>query len=110
RASKFPKTARICSNRNATSRPRFSPASVTTAKCAEFKLTHPSWVGGFFSDAEPGRAKMNNRNAIAIRGRNTDAGRQQRVCTRKCYHFFSPRDQATREGSGLAVTKNSHRR
>jgi hypothetical protein len=32
---KTPKTARICSKRMASSRPLFSPASVTTEKCGE---------------------------------------------------------------------------
>src|SRR5258708_31830658 len=35
-----PKTARICSQRMATSRPRFSPASVTTEKLGERTSTH----------------------------------------------------------------------
>src|SRR5262249_53121424 len=34
------KTARICSKRTATSRPRFSPASVATEKCGERTSTH----------------------------------------------------------------------
>ena len=34
--NKIAKTERICSKRNATSRPRFSPASVITVKCAEW--------------------------------------------------------------------------
>src|SRR5208282_2672626 len=35
-----PKTPRICSNRKATSRPRFSPASVITEKCGERTSIH----------------------------------------------------------------------
>src|ERR1700722_13307728 len=34
--SKIANTERICSKRKATSRPRFSPASVMTVKCAEW--------------------------------------------------------------------------
>src|SRR5215470_17655300 len=39
-ANKAPKTARICSKRIATSRPRFSPASVTRVKCGDLTSTH----------------------------------------------------------------------
>src|SRR5271157_2651926 len=38
--SSCPKTARICSIRSATSRPRLSPASVSTEKCAECTSIH----------------------------------------------------------------------
>src|SRR5208283_472448 len=40
RSSSCPKTARICSIRKATSRPRLSPASVTTEKCAVCTSIH----------------------------------------------------------------------
>jgi len=47
--SSCPKTDRICSIRNATSRPRLSPASVTTEKCAVCTSSH---LGSSLANAE----------------------------------------------------------
>src|ERR1700756_5298943 len=80
--SRVAKTARICSKRTATSRPFFSPASVTTVKWVEWISSH-----GLESAAAAGKQK-----ADASRVRNSEMERQRGMCRGRkepfweCYH------------------------
>src|SRR5262249_5323603 len=84
------KTARICSKRMATSRPRFSPASVTTEKWGERSSTHcgPSALATGRRQntaASSKRRKLNHKRRVLI---NTATYRWYRG---KSYHFrFQP--------------------
>src|ERR1700722_3280504 len=83
------KTARICSKRRATSRPRFEPASVMTMKCAEWNSIHGDCsAAGANGQSESAHSAIRTRiemdRARDILLQTSAAGEEG--ATGKCYH------------------------
>src|SRR5947199_9476395 len=94
-----PKTARNCSNLTAASRPRFSPASVTTEKCGDRISTHcgsPASASGTVRGIRSEETTVKTRGAKGIRMARTPFGPTYPILVLvkiTCGRWFVPKNE-----------------